>query len=154
MSTDEEDQQTYEEFSRAVNMTRTELEKWLDTDEAKEVGQKMDGGESTGHRSRRRIVKLLQTAEAELTTDDYAHMRKVTGYVSRHLAQRPKGDPTETSWRYSLTGLPSWCWRSQMERRCTRGATRSSPCSLDAADVHHEICEIWCCLGRADRRQG
>ena len=31
-----------------------------------------------------------------------ARMRKVVGYVHRHLAQRPKGDVTETKWRYSL----------------------------------------------------
>ena len=100
--TDQEDQQTYEEFSEAVNMTRSELEKWLDSEEAKDVGQKNDGGESTGHRSGRRIVDLLQTKKAELSDDDYAHMRKVTGYVSRHLAQRPSGDVTDTPWRYSL----------------------------------------------------
>ena len=102
MSGDDDDQQTYEEFSEAVNMTRKELEEWLDTDEAKSVGQKKDGGESTGHHSGRRIVELLQTRKAELSGDDYAHMRKVTGYVRRHLAQRPNGDVAETPWRYSL----------------------------------------------------
>ncbi len=102
MSGDDDDQRTYEEFSEAVNMTRKELEEWLDTDEAKSVGQKKDGGESTGHRSGRRIVELLQTRKADLSGDDYAHMRKVTGYVRRHLAQRPDGDVAETPWRYSL----------------------------------------------------
>ena len=102
MSSDDDDQQTYEEFSEAVNMTRSELEEWLDTEEAKSVGQKKDGGESTGHHSGRRIVELLQTRKAELSGDDYAHMRKVTGYVRRHLAQRPNGDVAETPWRYSL----------------------------------------------------
>jgi hypothetical protein len=102
VSGDDDDQQTYEEFSEAVNMTRKELEEWLDTDEAKSVGQKKDGGESTGHHSGRRIVELLQTRKAELSGDDYAHMRKVTGYVRRHLAQRPDGDVAETPWRYSL----------------------------------------------------
>jgi hypothetical protein len=102
VSGDDDDQQTYEEFSEAVNMTRKELEEWLDTDEAKSVGQKKDGGESTGHHSGRRIVGLLQTRKAELSGDDYAHMRKVTGYVRRHLAQRPDGDVAETPWRYSL----------------------------------------------------
>jgi hypothetical protein len=29
-------------------------------------------------------------------------MRKVTGYVHRHLAQRPSGDVHGTTWRYSL----------------------------------------------------
>ena len=33
---------------------------------------------------------------------DAAHMRKVVGYVHRHLAQRPDRDVTETSWRCSL----------------------------------------------------
>ena len=29
-------------------------------------------------------------------------MRKVVGYVNRHTKQRPDGDVSETSWRYSL----------------------------------------------------
>jgi hypothetical protein len=29
-------------------------------------------------------------------------MRKVVGYVHRHLAQRPDGDVTDTAWRHSL----------------------------------------------------
>jgi Protein of unknown function (DUF3140) len=60
------------------------------------------GGESTGHRSGRRILEILATAKAELTEADYAHMTKVIGYVKRHTAQRPDGDVSETPWRYSL----------------------------------------------------
>lgn len=93
--------QTRKEFSEAVNMTRSELEDWLQTDHAKEVGQK-DGGESTGHRSGRRIVDLLQTKKADLSEGDLEHMTKVVGYVKRHLAQRPDGDVSDTRWRYSL----------------------------------------------------
>jgi hypothetical protein len=29
-------------------------------------------------------------------------MRKVVGYVRRHLAQRPPGDVRDTRWRHSL----------------------------------------------------
>jgi hypothetical protein len=29
-------------------------------------------------------------------------MRKVVGYINRHLAQRPSGDVTDTRWRHSL----------------------------------------------------
>ena len=29
-------------------------------------------------------------------------MRKVVGYVHRHMTQRPKGDVTDTNWRKSL----------------------------------------------------
>jgi hypothetical protein len=94
---------TAKEFHDTVNMTASELEKWLDTDESKGVGQKSDGGsESTGHASGRRIVELLTTKKSDLSDDDYAHMRKVVGYVHRHLAQRPDGDVTDTHWRYSL----------------------------------------------------
>jgi DNA topoisomerase VI subunit B len=101
--TDSDDQQTHGEFSAAVNMTAKELERWLDTDQAQEVGQKKDAGaESTGHEAGRRIVAILGTKKADLSQDDYAHMRKVVGYVKRHSAQRPDGDVSDTRWRYSL----------------------------------------------------
>ena len=91
------------EFRDAVNMTAAELTKWLATDESKEVGQKpASGGESVGHDSGRRIIKILGTRKADLTEADEAHMGKVVGYVHRHLAQRPHGDVTGTAWRYSL----------------------------------------------------
>jgi len=92
------------EFGEAVNMTAGELEKWLESDESRSVGQDSDGsGESTGHASGRRIVDLLRTRKDDLTDDDLAHMRKVHGYVQRHLAQQPKKEDVETSrWRYSL----------------------------------------------------
>ncbi|MEV4617190.1 DUF3140 domain-containing protein [Asanoa sp. NPDC049573] len=91
------------EFGAVVNMAPAELERWLATEDSRSVGQKSpDGGESTGHASGRRIVKLLRTNKADLTEADRAHMRKVVGYVRRHSAQRPAGDITETAWRYSL----------------------------------------------------
>ncbi len=93
---------SYQAFREAVNMTPAELEKWLATDDSRAVGQKDGGGESTGHQSGRRIVALLRTRKGELTDDDHAHMRKVAGYVRRHLAQRPDGDVSHTRWRYSL----------------------------------------------------
>jgi hypothetical protein len=91
------------EFDSAVNMTATELKKWLATDEAKDVGQKpAGGGESVGHDSGRKIISILGKKKADLTDADEAHMGKVVGYVHRHLAQRPHGDVTDTKWRYSL----------------------------------------------------
>jgi hypothetical protein len=92
---------TRRDFDDAVNMTPSELEKWLETDESKAVGQK-DGGESVGHRSGRRIVELLRTRKDDLSDADLAHMRKVVGYVRRHMEQRPSGDVRDTPWRHSL----------------------------------------------------
>ena len=93
---------TWSDFHETVNMTASELEKWLKTDEAKRVGQKSSGGESTGHGSGRRIVAIVKAKKDDLTDDDYAYMRKVVGYAKRHLAQRPSGDVHDTAWRYSL----------------------------------------------------
>ncbi|MFC9154620.1 DUF3140 domain-containing protein [Streptomyces bauhiniae] len=93
---------TIAEFNEAVNMTPAELEKWLGTDESNGVGQQSGGDEeSVGHASGRRIVELLRTRKSDLSDDDVAHMRKVVGYVHRHIEQRPSGDVSDTKWRYS-----------------------------------------------------
>ncbi|OBA79936.1 DNA-binding protein [Mycobacterium sp. 1164966.3] len=97
-----DEEATWKQFRATVNMTARELQKWLDTDESKSVGQQQDNAESTGHASGRRIVNILQTKRADLTSDDYAHMRKVVNYAKRHLAQRPSGVIDDTAWRYSL----------------------------------------------------
>ncbi len=90
------------DWRQAVNMTAKELSDWLATPESQEVGDKSQGDESTGHQSGRRIVEILRTRKGDLEDEDVAHMRKVVGYVHRHLAQRPSGDLTDTAWRYSL----------------------------------------------------
>lgn len=92
------------EFKAVVNMSAVELREWLETDTSKSVGSKgVDGKlqESVGHASGRRIAQLLNKNASEFTADDYAHMRKVTGYIRRHLAQEP-ANPLTSRWRYSL----------------------------------------------------
>ena len=92
------------EFDDLVNMTPAELDDWLKTDESKSVGQK-DGGESVGHDSGRRIVRILEKNKGDLSAEDYGHMKKVNGYVSRHTEQRPdkpRNELEETDWTYSL----------------------------------------------------
>ncbi|MET0530617.1 MAG: DUF3140 domain-containing protein [Microvirga sp.] len=91
-------------FAAAVNMDAAELEDWLLTPESLGVGWKgADGSrsESVGHASGRRIVSILRTSSTDWTDDDFAHMRKVVGYVRRHLAQQPENVVT-SRWRYSL----------------------------------------------------
>ena len=91
------------EFKEAVNMTASQIEKHLDTDESRKVGYKAhEGDESVGHDSGRRIALLLDKNQDDLTEADLKHMHKVVGYVHRHLAQRPKGDVEDTNWRTSL----------------------------------------------------
>ena len=92
------------DFAEAVNMTASELRAWLKSEESRKVGWKGKDGkasESVGHASGRRIVDLLGKKADKLTDEDYAHMRKVVGYVRRHSAQRPENIYT-SRWRYSL----------------------------------------------------
>ena len=104
MDEDERDE-ILRRFREAVNMEPADLRSWLKTAESKAVGWPKDRGpdeESVGHASGRRILQLLRKAEDKLTDDDLRHMRKVVGYVARHLKQRPKGDVSHRPWRYSL----------------------------------------------------
>jgi len=88
-------------FAAAVNMSPAEIEDWLETDESRCVGQKVDGGESVGHASGRRIVRILRLAKGERNDEDIRHMRKAAGFIARHRAQRPENIVT-SRWRYSL----------------------------------------------------
>ena len=92
------------DFAKMVNMSAAELQDWLKTQESVAVGWKGANGErreSVGHASGRRIIEILGKRKTELSDSDYAHMRKVVGYVHRHSAQRPANIYT-SRWRYSL----------------------------------------------------
>ena len=83
-------------------MTPAELGAWLDTEESRRVGWKANAeAESVGHASGRRILAMSRKRKAALTDEDYAHMRKVVGFVRRHSAQAPENRVT-SRWRYSL----------------------------------------------------
>lgn len=105
--TDDDRAQIAMDFHAAVNMTPAALETWLATDDSKAVGWKgADGkgsGESVGHQEGKRIVAILRKAKTDLDDADHADMKKVTGYVHRHLAQGgPAQDVEHSRWRYSL----------------------------------------------------
>ena len=97
-------------FKEAVNMTPAALRRWLATEDSKGVGMvrgeglKAEGatGESVGHHMGERVIEMAGRKGADLTEADYADMRKVVGYMHRHMKQRPDGDVTETKWRKSL----------------------------------------------------
>lgn len=98
-------QDTYEAFKEAVNMTASALDKHLKGEASQSVGQKKKGGEATGHVEGRRIVEILHKKKSDLSEDDYAHMRKVVGYVHRHLKQggpKDKDEVKDSPWRLSL----------------------------------------------------
>ena len=108
--TDGDKREIAREFRSVVNMKPAALRSWLETPDSQSVGmthegEKVtgpDGAEAVGHEMGRRILDLLAKRSADLNDDDYAAMRKVVGYVHRHMKQRPGGDVTDTRWRKSL----------------------------------------------------
>lgn len=99
---DKSNEEIYDEFYDAVNMTPSELEQWLDTDKSKSVGQDSGDGESKGHKSGRKIISIKNKKKDDLNQNDYEHMNKVIGYIHRHTAQKPDSDIKASDWRYSL----------------------------------------------------
>jgi hypothetical protein len=95
-------EQVVQEFNEAVNMTRQELEEWLQTEESKPVGQSDGGGESKGHESGRKIVEILGKNKTDYSSDDIEHIRQVVSYVHRHQSQKPEDDVKDSNWRRSL----------------------------------------------------
>ena len=92
----------WDEWRDLVNMQPKELEEWLDTDESKNVGDS-DEGESTGHKSGKKILEIKNTNKDDLSDYQWDHMAKVVGYIKRHGKQGgPNDNVEESTWRYSL----------------------------------------------------
>jgi len=99
---EQEKKELRQSFDKLVNMSPSELEKWLKTEESRSVGQTKEGNkESIGHQSGKHIIAILGKKIDELTEADYEHMQKVIGYVKRHSAQRPE-HIAGSNWTYSL----------------------------------------------------
>lgn len=102
MSSSKSKNQIWSEWRDLVNMAPQALENWLTTEESKSVGDR-DHGESTGHKSGRRIVEIKRTNKNDITEDQWDHMATVVGYIKRHLAQGgPDTNQENSAWRYSL----------------------------------------------------
>ena len=85
------------EFNEVVNMSASELKSWIETDDSKGsgwTGGDNAGGETVGHESATKIIKILEgnpkKEESKYSEEDVAHMRKVVAYCARHLAQEGK----------------------------------------------------------------
>ena len=108
--TDEDRRAIHEKFHRLVNMTPSMLRRWLASADSRSVGMTGTGEkvtsqkqpEAVGHHMGHRIIEIRGKKNASLDDDDYRDMRKVVGYIHRHLKQRPSGGIEDTRWRKSL----------------------------------------------------
>lgn len=113
-----DDQDVIAEFNEYVNMTASELEKWLESDESSEAGWRKDGGDgkSVGQDSGEKIIEILKSNPKKdpekYTEDQIQHMRKVAAYCKRHLAQESGSleskDPEEAKKTKSYISLKNW----------------------------------------------
>ena len=102
MSSSKSKEEIWEEWRDLVNMSPSEIEDWLDTEESKSVGDSGDAS-STGRASGKRIVKIKRTNKDDIKDDQWDHMATVIGYIKRHCTQGGPDDSVENSkWRYSL----------------------------------------------------
>ncbi|KAH9958999.1 hypothetical protein BC827DRAFT_1135445 [Russula dissimulans] len=89
------DAEVVELFNEQVNMTAGELEAWLDDPQSRKAGT------GVGIESGRRIVEILRKnpdrKQDGYDKEDMAHIRKVVGYNSRHLAQEDHLKETKTT---------------------------------------------------------
>ena len=61
-----------------------------------------------------RILEIKHKKKADLTKSDYEHMRKVVGYVHRHLKQGGPKDDNESLKRQSI---PIWIQDKRISER-------------------------------------
>ncbi|KAG8670260.1 hypothetical protein FPOAC2_09609 [Fusarium poae] len=107
-----------QEFNEVVNMTASELEKWLKSDDSNSAGwpKEDENGETVGHDSGRKIVEILKEnpkkEPSKYTDEQIQHMRKVVSYCKRHLAQETKANndksPEEVKKTKSYASLKNW----------------------------------------------
>lgn len=113
-----DDKDVIAEFNEYVNMTASELEKWLESEESGEAGWRKDGGDgkSVGQDSGEKIIEILKANPKKdpekYTEDQIQHMRKVAAYCKRHLAQEAgsleEKDPEEAKKTKSYISLKNW----------------------------------------------
>ncbi|POS69271.1 hypothetical protein DHEL01_v212336 [Diaporthe helianthi] len=113
-----DDQDVIAEFNEYVNMTASELENWLKSEESGQAGWRKDDGDgkSVGQDSGEKIVEILKANPEKdpekYTEDQIQHMRKVASYCKRHLAQESgsleEKDPEEAKQTKSYISLKNW----------------------------------------------
>lgn len=104
-------------WRRVVNCPPEEIEEWHTTPESAAVGTRRPGDRwSVGQLAGLRTVELLETPREHWTPADWAHVRRVAGFVRRHRAQWPRGDVRRSRWRHSLR---NWghdpLWESRLD---------------------------------------
>ncbi len=101
---DYDKEEVWKEFQETHNMSSSELEKWLDTEESRNAGREMDSGETVGHSAGRQLVKILNTDKNDLTDANWDRINQTVGIYHQkiHESQMPSSDIEGSAWHHSL----------------------------------------------------
>ena len=137
----EDEQQRYRKWKKLINMSGTEIKKFLDSDEGKEAGLSRkesatagaSGGKiSSGRDSARAIIRMLKTDVEDWTENDWKWSGKQISYISRGLGMRgPLYDEKGKKTRKLLSLL---VWGHDPRKKSLR-----EDCELELENIWGEI---------------
>jgi len=97
------DDQLWEDFHAAVNMTSRELQEWLATDAAGADGEAMP--DQAGDDRSRAVLAILAKRRTDLTTEDVAVMGSVVDEVRAARGEEPEPEAGDARWRHRLMSI-------------------------------------------------
>jgi Protein of unknown function (DUF3140) len=103
MAATEIDDELWEEFHRAVNMTSRELREWLATDAAGEGTEALT--DQAGSERSRAVLDILAKRRTDLTDDDVAVMRSVVEEVQAERGDDRESEAGDADWRRRLMSI-------------------------------------------------
>ena len=103
MATTIVDDDLWERFHTAVNMSSRELRDWLATQGAGEETEELP--DQAGRPLGRRVLEVLGKRRSDLTTDDVAVMERVVQEVTTMRGDEPESMAGDTDWRHGLMNV-------------------------------------------------
>lgn len=108
MKWDEEKLEKYHRWKKLINMSPSELEKFIDSEDGKIAGlsrkEASELGIKSGRDSARAIVRMLRTKKEDWTDNDYEWMNRQISFISRMLGNKgPLRDKNNKPTRKNLS---------------------------------------------------
>src|SRR4051794_10203472 len=103
MAESEIDDELWDDFHRAVNMTSRELGEWLATDAAGTDGE--EPSDQIGDERSRTVLDILSKRRTDLTPDDVQVMRSVVAEVDAERGPDRDPEAGDAQWRHRLMSI-------------------------------------------------
>ena len=103
MAHTEIDDELWEDFHGAVNMTSRELQEWLTTDAAGTDREAYP--DQAGDERSRAVLDILSKRRTDLTADDAEVMRSVVAEIRAERGDEPEPTAGEDEWRHRLMSI-------------------------------------------------